>query len=138
MPVIATLAQKAEAIREAETERLFARCPDFSERDKTLVTGMSLRVVSRLLHTVIAKIREKSTTDEAAALAHVRLVDELFDLHLGDLALHAALDGFAPEAGIDAPEHHPDNVAAKRAKPIAGERPEHIPAERPDNHPQSA
>ena len=99
---------------------------------------MSLRVVSRLLHTVIAKIREKSTTDEAAALAHVRLVDELFDLHLGDLALHAALDGFAPEAGIDAPEHHPDNVAAKRAKPLAGERPEHIPAERPDNHPQSA
>jgi len=122
VPVIATLAQKAESIREAEAERLFSRCPDFSERDKTLVTGMSLRVVSRLLHTVIAKIREKTTTDEAAALAHVRLVDELFDLHLGDLALHAALDGFTPEAGIDAPEHHPDNIAA----------------ERPDNHPQSA
>jgi glutamyl-tRNA reductase len=107
VPVIATLAQKAEAIRESETDRLFARCPEFSDREKMLVTGMSLRVVSRLLHTVIAKIREKSTTSEAAALAHVRLVDELFDLHLGELAMQAALDGYTPEEEHDdgRPEH---------------------------------
>jgi glutamyl-tRNA reductase len=104
VPVIATLAQKAEAIRESETERLFSRCPNFSERDKTLVTGMSLRVVSRLLHTVIAKIREKSTADDAEALAQVRLIDELFDLQLGDLATQTALDGFVARNGAAATE----------------------------------
>ncbi len=79
-PVIASLTQKADAIRQAELERLFARCPDLSERERMLITGMSMTIVSRLLHSAIVRIREKSTSDHAEALVHARIVDELFDL----------------------------------------------------------
>ena len=60
IPVIASLTQRAEAIRQAEIQRLFARCPDLSERERTLINGSSLSMISRLLHTVIGRIRERA------------------------------------------------------------------------------
>jgi glutamyl-tRNA reductase len=82
VPVIAAVTQKAEAIRIAELERLFARTPELSERERMLVTGMSMTVVSKLLHSVIVKIREKVATNHPEALAHARVLDELFELNL--------------------------------------------------------
>lgn len=79
-PVIASLTQKADAIRQAELERLFGRCPELTERERMLITGMSMTIVSRLLHSAIVRIREKSTSDRTEALVHARIVDELFDL----------------------------------------------------------
>ena len=84
VPVIATLTQKAEAIRGAELERLFARCPDLTDRERLLVTGMSMTIVSKLLHSVILKIREKAISNAAEALSHARVLDELFELNLAD------------------------------------------------------
>jgi glutamyl-tRNA reductase len=84
VPVIATLTQKAEAIRLAEVERLFARCPELTEREKLLVSGMTMTIVSKLLHSVILKIREKATVNHAEALSHARVLDELFELNLAD------------------------------------------------------
>jgi glutamyl-tRNA reductase len=84
VPVIASLTKKAEAIRVAELERLFARCPDMSEREKMLVTGMSMTIISKLLHTVVTKIRDKAVTNHSEALAHVRLLDELFELNIAE------------------------------------------------------
>jgi glutamyl-tRNA reductase len=84
VPVIATLTQKAEAIRVAELERLFARCPDLTERERLLVTGLTMTIVSKLLHSVILKIREKATSNAAEALTHARVLDELFELNLAD------------------------------------------------------
>jgi glutamyl-tRNA reductase len=82
VPVIASLTQKADAIREAELERLFARCPELSERERMLIKGLSLTIVSRLLHSAIARIREKAATDCDEALLHTRIVGELFELEL--------------------------------------------------------
>ncbi|MEO9263147.1 MAG: hypothetical protein ABI282_03580, partial [Candidatus Baltobacteraceae bacterium] len=59
-------------------------CTDLSERDKMLVTGMSMTVVSKLLHSAIVKIREKATTNHAEAISHARVLDDLFDLHLAE------------------------------------------------------
>lgn len=87
VPVIEMLTQKADAIRTAELERLFARCPDLTERERLLVTGMASTIVSKLLHSVIVKIRNKATVDHAQALSHARVLDELFEL---DLAEHIA------------------------------------------------
>lgn len=84
VPIIATLTQKAEAIRVAELQRLFARCPDLTERERMLVEGTTLTLVSKLLHSVIVKIREKATLDRAEALSHARVLDELFELNLAD------------------------------------------------------
>jgi glutamyl-tRNA reductase len=82
VPVIASLTQRAEAIRRAEMERLFARCPTLTQRERMLITGMSLTVISKLLHNVVTKIRDKAVSDHAEALSHARMLDELFDLHL--------------------------------------------------------
>jgi len=84
VPVIASLTKKAEAIRIAELERLFARCPDLSDREKMLVTGMSMTIISKLLHTVVTKIRDKALSNHSEALDHVRLLDELFELNVAE------------------------------------------------------
>lgn len=84
VPVIATLTQKAEAIRVAELDRLLARCPDMSERERMLVAGMTMTIVSKLLHSVILKIREKARQGRAEALADARVLDELFELNLAE------------------------------------------------------
>lgn len=84
VPVIARLTQKAEAIRVAELERLLARCPELDERERMLITGATLTIVSKLLHTAIAKIRERATGDHDEALSSARLLDDLFELNLTD------------------------------------------------------
>ena len=86
VPVIASLAQKAESIRDAEIERLFARCPGLGERERTLITGASLSIVSKLLHSAIARLRERAVADDGGALDQARVLDELFDLHSGERA----------------------------------------------------
>jgi glutamyl-tRNA reductase len=84
VPVIARLTQKAETIRAAELERLLARCPNLGERERMLVTGMTMTIVSKLLHSAILKIREKATLDHAEALSSARVLDDLFELDLAD------------------------------------------------------
>jgi glutamyl-tRNA reductase len=80
VPVIARLTQKAESIRARELERLLARCPDLDERERMLVTGMTMTIVSKLLHSAILRIREKATLDRDEALSNARVLGELFDL----------------------------------------------------------
>ena len=82
LPVVAALAQKAESIRETELQRLFARCPELSERERMLVTGASLRIISKLLHSVVTRIRERATSNRAEALTLAQVLDELFDLRV--------------------------------------------------------
>ena len=84
VPVIASLTQKAETLRERELERLFARCPDLTPREKMLITGMSMTIVSKLLHSAVTNIRAKITVNHAEAAEHVRVLDELFELDLAD------------------------------------------------------
>ncbi len=84
VPAIASLTQKAETVRTAELERLFARCPDLTEREKMLITGMSMTIISKLLHTAVTKIRDKAVTDTSEVLEHVRLLDELFELNIAE------------------------------------------------------
>jgi glutamyl-tRNA reductase len=80
IPVIASLTQKAESIREAEFDRLFARLPELTDRQRMLITGASLSVVSKLLHSAIVRIRDKAVENRAEALTHVKMLDELFEL----------------------------------------------------------
>ncbi len=89
IPVISSLVQKADAIRAGELERLFARCPELTEREQMLITGMSLTVISKLLHSAITKIRDKAISNRNEVLAHARILDELFelDVHSDELAV---------------------------------------------------
>ena len=85
LPVISSLSKKAESIRETEIGRLLAHCPDLTERERRLISGMSLRIMSKLLHSAFAKIRDNAAADRAHALAKASIIDELFDLGLGSL-----------------------------------------------------
>jgi glutamyl-tRNA reductase len=87
IPVVSSLVQKAESIREAEIERLLARCPDLTERQRMLITGASLTIISKLLHSVVTKLRERATSNHAEALNLATLLDELFDLRVCDEAM---------------------------------------------------
>ncbi|HUY10950.1 MAG TPA: hypothetical protein VMV73_01675, partial [Candidatus Dormibacteraeota bacterium] len=80
VPTIAALTDRAEAIRSAEIERLFARLPDLSERQRMLIVGTSMKVLSKLLHPAVTSIREKAGRDRSEALAFTSLIDELFAL----------------------------------------------------------
>ena len=79
-PVISSLSQRAELIRQTEVTRLFARCPELDERERLLVTGVSMTIISKLLHTAFAKIHDETLHDEAEATRHARALDELFEL----------------------------------------------------------
>jgi glutamyl-tRNA reductase len=80
VPVISSLVERADAIREAEIARLFARCPELDDRERMLITGASLTIVSKLLHNVVTKIRERAASNRAEALSLAHMLDELFDL----------------------------------------------------------
>jgi glutamyl-tRNA reductase len=80
VPVISGLVQRAETIRESELQKLLARCPDLTERERMLVTGMSLSIVSKLLHSAVTKIRDKAIVNRAEALTHAQVLNDLFDL----------------------------------------------------------
>jgi glutamyl-tRNA reductase len=80
VPVVSSLVQKAEAVREAEIERLFARCPELSERERMLITGASLTIVSKLLHGVVTKLRDSAGSERDETISLATLLDELFDL----------------------------------------------------------
>jgi glutamyl-tRNA reductase len=86
IPVVSSLVQKAEAIREAEIERLFARCPELSERERMLITGASLTIISKLLHSVVTKVRDRAASDHTGAQNVASLLDELFDLQAQTVA----------------------------------------------------
>ena len=80
IPVVSSLVQKAESIRENEIERLFSRCPDLSERERMLITGASLTIISKLLHGAVTNLRERASTNHADAVTIATLVDDLFQL----------------------------------------------------------
>jgi len=80
VPVISSLVQRAETIRGAELERLFARCPELTERERMLITGTSLTIISKLLHGAITKIRDKAIVNRDEALTHASILTDLFDL----------------------------------------------------------
>jgi glutamyl-tRNA reductase len=79
-PVVASLARKAEALRQAELARFFARCPELDKRQRSLVTGLSLRIVSKLLHPAITAIRDCADDHVAETVERARLIDEIFAL----------------------------------------------------------
>ena len=98
LPVLALLSRKAEAIRDTELERVFARCPELTDRERMLITGMSLTVVSKLLHSAYAKIRDNAVTDRDGAFAQACMIEELFDLRLSDVVPDAIRGDALPGA----------------------------------------
>lgn len=82
---VRALVQRAEAIRENKLQRLFARCPGLTERERMLIAAMSTALIHGLLHGAISKICDKAVVDRAQALSDARVLSELFDAHAVEL-----------------------------------------------------
>jgi glutamyl-tRNA reductase len=77
-PVIRSLVNHAEIIRQSELERALARLSGLSDRDRNVVQALSVALVNKLLHDPITQLKANSTEHDARAYA--RTVRELFCL----------------------------------------------------------
>ena len=65
-PLIASLRKKAEAIRQTEIVKLFARLPELDERQRAIIAGASVSILNRLLHAPVTRLRENAALGVAA------------------------------------------------------------------------
>jgi len=47
-----------------------------------LITGASLTIISKLLHSVVTRLRERATANHDEALTFAEILDDLFDLRV--------------------------------------------------------
>ena len=47
-----------------------------------LITGASLTIISKLLHSVVTRLRQQATSNRVEALTLARTLEELFDLRI--------------------------------------------------------
>ena len=67
-----------------------------------LIIGMSLTLISKLLHDPVTKIRDKAIQNRSEAMTHAIMLDELFDLQVRSFELAAIANTGALETdGID-------------------------------------
>jgi glutamyl-tRNA reductase len=76
---VRALVQRAEAVRENEVRRLFSRCPDLTEHERSLIAAMSTALIEQFLHGPISKICDKTAIDHAQALLDARVLSDLFN-----------------------------------------------------------
>jgi len=79
VPLIAGLRKRAEQIRSAEIDKLFARHPELDERQRATIVQTSVSIINKLLHVPVTRLRESAAdaydADDAAAM-----LGKLFDL----------------------------------------------------------
>lgn len=78
VPLIAELRDRAEAIRLAEIDRLFASHPELDSMQRDAVVAASTSIVNRLLHAPLTKLRESMEVADRVAEADV--LEKLLDL----------------------------------------------------------
>lgn len=77
-PVIFSLKQYAESIRQDELAKALNKLTDITERDRSVIVSMAQGIVNKLLHTPIAVLKEKSVNNQGHLYAD--MVKDLFDL----------------------------------------------------------
>jgi glutamyl-tRNA reductase len=75
VPAIRQLRSRADKLRQAELDHLLSRLPDLNERDRELLERFSQRLVNKLLHEPMLKLKE-----QASESALLELVDDPFDV----------------------------------------------------------
>jgi glutamyl-tRNA reductase len=89
-PLIASLRSKAEEIRDAEIQRLFARMPELDQRQRDLVKSASVSIINKLLHAPVTKLREAVGVDQP--VDEDQLLRAMLDLDVFSDRLQRQLD----------------------------------------------
>lgn len=80
-PLIASLREKAEAIRQTEIVKLFANLPELDERQRAIIANASVSILNRLLHAPVTRLRESAALGvPAPELIHAQPPIELAGL----------------------------------------------------------
>jgi glutamyl-tRNA reductase len=77
-PLIQSLVNHAESIRQSELDRALARLSSLSERDRNVVQALSVALVNKLLHDPITRLKTGSSEHDGRVYA--RTVRDLFRL----------------------------------------------------------
>lgn len=116
VPLIRSLREKAEEIRDAELRRLFNRLPALSERDRELIAASTSLIVNKILNDPTVRVKEFAGEQDADV--YLRAFSRLFNLE--------ERNGKAapPSAGGAAPGAAPAESPAAGSAPAAegGER----------------
>ncbi|MDI6857255.1 MAG: glutamyl-tRNA reductase [Dehalococcoidia bacterium] len=59
LPTVAAIRKQAEAVRQAELARTFARLPGLSDEERARIEALSAAIVKKLLHRPIARLKAK-------------------------------------------------------------------------------
>mgnify|MGYP005847778221 CR=1 FL=1 len=59
LPTVAAIRKQAEAVRQAELARTFARLPGLSDEERARIEALSTAIVKKLLHRPIARLKAK-------------------------------------------------------------------------------
>ncbi|SDS55905.1 glutamyl-tRNA reductase [Corynebacterium timonense] len=87
-PAVAQLRRAANAVTEAELERLRSRVPSLGDEEFEQVSRTVRRVVDKLLHTPTVKIKELAATAETVSVETA--LEELFGIETAAVAVNAA------------------------------------------------
>jgi glutamyl-tRNA reductase len=82
VPAIQQLRSRADKLRQAELDHLLSRLPDLNERDRELLDRFSQRLVNKLLHEPMLKLKEQASESALPEAVGdlLGLVDLDFDL----------------------------------------------------------
>lgn len=75
VPTITALRARADEVREAELRKALARLGEISDRQRNVITAMSLALVNKLLHAPVTQLKS-----ESGAFDYARVVRHLFQL----------------------------------------------------------
>jgi len=78
VPTIVALRKQVETMRQAELERALHRLDNLSERDHEVIQALTKRIVNKILHHPMVRLKEHASQQNGYAYAEV--VRELFDL----------------------------------------------------------
>lgn len=78
VPLIRSLREKVEDIRQAEIQRLFNRLPGLSERDRELISGATATIVNKILNDPTLRVKEFAADEQADI--YLRAFTLLFNL----------------------------------------------------------
>ncbi len=87
VPVIKSLKQYAENLKQSELRKALNKFGDISEREEKIISSLAHTIVNRLLHSPFAKLKEKASDGQKHLYADV--VKDLFDLDIRENQKHA-------------------------------------------------
>ncbi|MFQ5574776.1 MAG: glutamyl-tRNA reductase, partial [Terriglobia bacterium] len=81
-PTIAALRQRADAIRDAEIDKVMGKLNGLSDRERNLIQALAGGIINKLLHTPIVKVKE--ATAQKDGYLYLESLRHLFDLEEAD------------------------------------------------------